>query len=274
MPELPEVHTTIQSLLKAGLIGCTIHDVYVEWPRTVGGNPAVFRSSVIDRRIEAVRRRGKYILIRLQPAGWLVVHLRMSGRLLLTATEPGEYVRSAVKLSDTRWLCLYAPRRFARMEYADSVDLLDRRLGVEPLSEDFDAEELMKLVVGRRTAIKAFLLDQTCIAGIGNIYADESLFTAGIHPLTETRRLKKNDCERLSAAIREVLQRGIGNLGTSLGTGKSNFSLPSGETGRNQEDIRVFRRTGLPCIRCGTPIKRSKAAQRSTHFCPVCQPSL
>ncbi|AFG37167.1 bifunctional DNA-formamidopyrimidine glycosylase/DNA-(apurinic or apyrimidinic site) lyase [Spirochaeta africana] len=272
MPEMPEVHTTIQSLLQAGLAGRRIIGAEVEWPRTVGGDPQGFAGAVRGRRIDGLQRRGKYILLSLaEPAGWLVVHLRMSGRLLLTSDDSGPYIRARLQLDDRRWLCLYAPRRFARMEYRDTLVELLQRLGPEPLEPGFTPDVLAGILAGTRRALKTVLLDQQRIAGIGNIYADEALFEAGLHPQRPAASLQPPEIARLHAAIQSVLHRGIRNLGTSLGHGKANFSLPDGESGRNQEDIRVFRRTGLPCLNCGTPIERMIIGQRSTHYCPACQ---
>ncbi|MFW6363094.1 MAG: bifunctional DNA-formamidopyrimidine glycosylase/DNA-(apurinic or apyrimidinic site) lyase [Spirochaeta sp.] len=274
MPELPEVHITVAALRDAGLVSRLIQGAQVEWPRTVGGDPKAFSAAVAGRRIADIWRRGKYILLQLKgpPAGWIVVHLRMSGRLYLSAETPGEYVRAALNLDDGRFLCLYAPRRFARMEYRQEIESLHTRLGPEPLEPDFSPDILASCFTGTRRAVKTILLDQSRIAGIGNIYADEALFQAEIHPCRAGESLSEAEIAALHAAIVAVLQRGIQNLGTSLGHGKSNFSLPSGEAGRNQEDIRVFRRTGLPCVRCGTTVQRIVVAQRGTHYCPRCQP--
>lgn len=286
MPELPEVHTTIESLRKAGIEGLQIKGCYVERENTVGGDREAFACAVQGRYIGSLQRRGKYILIPLLQrqatdvhdnqtvdgiCGWLQIHLRMSGRLFLADSHETAYVRAALSLCDGRWLCLYAPRRFARMLYSSDFSGLETRLGVEPLSSGFSPELLGQLAVSCRKPVKSFLLDQHRIAGIGNIYADEALFEASIHPLRAAMSLDQSELQRLHHAIIEVLHRGIGNLGTSLGHGKSNFALPDGKSGENQEDIRIFRRTGLPCLRCGTTVERIIIGQRSTHYCPQCQ---
>lgn len=271
MPELPEVHTTIMSLHRDGIIGRRIYDAGVEWARCVGGDAAGFIHSVQGRCIRDLQRRGKYILAGLDPDGWLLIHLRMSGRLLLHRGDVGPYVRAWLLLDDDRRLCLYTPRRFARMQFSAAYPDPLRRLGPEPLAAAFRVEHLQQALSGTRRALKTVLLDQHRIAGIGNIYADEALHAAGLHPLRDPGSLNAAELDRLHAGIQTVLQRGIANLGTSLGHGAANFSLPGGEAGRNQEDIRVFRRTGQPCLVCGTAIQRIIVGQRSTHLCPRCQ---
>ncbi|GAB6089529.1 bifunctional DNA-formamidopyrimidine glycosylase/DNA-(apurinic or apyrimidinic site) lyase [Spirochaeta dissipatitropha] len=294
MPELPEVHTTIESLRKAGIEGLEITGSYVERENTVGGDKQAFARAVQGMYIGPLQRRGKYILIPLlqmrptdkpgdksgakpanlhgdKPGGWLQIHLRMSGRLFLADSYETAYVRAALALDDGRRLCLYAPRRFARMLYSADLADVESRLGVEPLSPDFSPELLGQLAAASRKPIKSFLLDQRRIAGVGNIYADEALFEASIHPLRTAQSLEPSELLGLHHAIIEVLNRGIGNLGTSLGHGKANFTLPDGNSGKNQEDIRVFRRTGLPCLRCGTIVERIIVGQRATHYCPRCQ---
>ncbi len=274
MPELPEVQTVIDSLLAKDICGRKIVQVFSERKNTVGGDIATFGNAVVGHEIQSIRRRGKYIFVQMNPAGWIVIHLRMSGRLFLAPNHELPYVRAAVQLNDASWLCLYDPRRFARMEFFSDIKPLDARLGIEPLSDACTTEALQKVLQTGSTspvAIKVRLLDQQRIAGIGNIYADEALFEAGIHPAFPASSLSTNEIDRLRQAIQTVLRRGLENLGTSLGDGRTNFSLPDGERGRNQEDIRVFRRTGLPCLRCGFRIERIRLGGRSTHFCPVCQ---
>lgn len=280
MPELPEVHTVIEDLRAAGLVGMRIRGTVVSWERTVGGDVDVFSSRVTGRRIAALSRRGKYIRADLSGGVSLLVHLRMSGRLFLeekTAPLSGyERVRLLLeedhpRVRNDRELRFHDPRKFGRMvATADPGTILDA-LGIEPLSSAFDEAYLATLLVGRRR-IKPLLLDQTVIAGLGNIYVDEALWHARIHPLTPASSLERSEIAALAAAVPLVLRRGIRNLGTSLGSGKSNFYLPNRATqARNQEELAVFRRTGLPCPRCGTAIERLIVAQRSSHVCPSCQ---
>ncbi len=280
MPELPEVHTVVEDLRAAGLIGARILRADVSWERTVGGDPEAFCSAVTARRIDAVSRRGKYIRADLSGGMSLLVHLRMSGRLFLeneSAPRTG-YERVSLLLEEERSgrtsrreLRFHDPRKFARMIATSHPDTILDTLGIEPLGADFDEATLATLLTGRRR-IKPLLLDQTVIAGLGNIYVDEALWHARIHPLRSASSLTEREITALAEAIPLVLRRGIRNLGTSLGSGKSNFYFPDRTTqARNQEELRVFRRTGLPCPRCGETIERLVVAQRSSHVCPVCQ---
>lgn len=277
MPELPEVETVRRTLIADGLIGLRVQTARVGWDRSVGGSAETFRCAIEGARFVGLDRRGKYLIADMEVHGadgrrYLVMHLRMSGRLYLcdaTQRESG-YERVVIKLDDGREMRFHDPRKFGRMTVERSRQSIDARLGVEPLSTTFTREHLVASLSGRRGAIKPFLLAQYPIAGLGNIYADEALFEAGIHPLRQAGSLSAAESVALHAAIRSVLQRGIDNLGTALGHGLGNFVLPT--RARNQEDIRVFRRTGEPCVVCGERIARIVVGQRGTHFCPQCQP--
>lgn len=280
MPELPEVETVVRDLSAAGLPGRRIVNVHVAWQRTVGGDGAAFVRMAAGRIIESIGRRGKWIVM---PVGGptLLAHLRMSGRLYLRAPDesPTGYERTTLALDDGRLLDFYDPRKFGRLVVTERPESILEPLGPEPLDERTTHEVLAQRLRRSRRAVKTQLLDQTVIAGLGNIYVDEALFDAGINPTRPGTSLDDRETERLHASIRLVLERGIANLGTSLGTGKSNFVLPGargaagGSTGaRNQESLQVFRRTGEPCPRCGTPIVRIIIGQRATHLCPLCQP--
>ncbi len=278
MPELPEVHTTIQDLLQGGLPGSRITSVDVQWPRTVGGNEEAFTHAILNRRIFQLRRRGKYIILELDAGSGILVHLRMSGRLYLCDPEAPPTGYERVKLGITRTdgstaeLRFHVPRKFGRMIFTADVNQAVSHVGIEPLSPDFDHRVLSQILAGRTRRIKPLLLDQTVIAGLGNIYTDEALWEARIHPLRPADSLDTREVTALADAIREVLTRGIRNLGTSLGAGASNFVFPGKEVqAHNQEDLRVFQKTGTPCPRCGTTIKRIIVAQRSSHVCPRCQ---
>jgi formamidopyrimidine-DNA glycosylase len=278
MPELPEVHTTIQQLTRDGLQGLQIVSVEVRWPRTVGGNEEAFARSVTGRHITGIRRRGKYIILELDSGGAILVHLRMSGRLYMCAPDDPKtgYERVTVSLTgDTRAgaeLRFHVPRKFGRMIFAADAHHATSHLGIEPISPEFHSGTLATIVANRRRRLKPLLLDQTVIAGLGNIYTDEALWEAKIHPMRSADSLTTDEIEALAEAIPAVLQRGIRNLGTSLGSGVSDFVFPGQqEQAHNQEDLRVFQRTGAPCRRCGTAIQRIIVAQRSSHICPVCQ---
>lgn len=275
MPELPEVETTIVSLRNRGIIGARVADVECGWARTVGGDPAVFTTAVAGRRFVSVQRRGKFIRMALDDGSELVAHLRMSGRLWLTdeGTPRSGYERVILRLDGGRDLRFHDPRKFGRFVHCTAPLASLAELGPEPLAAAFTARDLSQRLAGRRRAIKPLLLDQTIVAGLGNIYCDEALWEARIHPLRAAHTLSPEETAGLHRAIRRVLRRGIANLGTSLGTGLTNFRLPDSgdEDPHNQEDLRAYRRTGLPCRRCGTPIERIVVAQRSSHVCPLCQ---
>lgn len=275
MPELPEVQTTVDNLIASGIIGEQIVAAEVGWPRTVGGDSPAFAAAVRGRRIAALTRRGKYIIFALHAPLWAICHLRMSGRLqLVAASEPrGGYERLVLRCATGRELRFVDPRKFGRFLLSTDPALILGKLGPEPLAQDFTAEVLRAALGGRRRALKPTLLDQGVIAGLGNIYADEALFCARLHPLRRADSLAAAEVRMLHDAIQRVLRQGLANLGVSLGTGHSNFRLPNGASGGNQEALRVFRRTGLPCRQCATPIQRIVVAQRSTHFCPRCQPA-
>jgi len=277
MPELPEVHTTIEDLKAHGVVGMTITAVEVYWERTVGGNAEAFTEAVTDRSISGVRRRGKYIIIELDSGAAILAHLRMSGRLYVSEVDAPRSGYERVILFVARpdqsgELRFHVPRKFGRMIWAADPDLAVAHVGIEPLSPAFGASSLATILTGRTRRLKALLLDQTIIAGLGNIYTDEALWDAGLHPSRPAGSLSPEEVDALATAIRAVLTRGITNLGTSLGSGASNFIFPGKEVqAHNQEDLRVFQRTGSPCRRCGTPIQRIIVAQRSTHICPACQ---
>ncbi len=303
MPELPEVQSTIDALRHAGLPGEVIAAVEVGWPRTVGGDVDTFCGAVVGRSVCEIGRRGKFIVLCLtlapraattEPAspgtanfvrspddspgperGWMLCHLRMSGRLhLVAADEPREgYERVVLHFASGRELRFVDPRKFGRLLCVSDPEAALSHLGLEPLDDSFTPRKLHQALGGRRRAIKPTLLDQGVIAGLGNIYVDEALFAARIHPLRRADSLSPDDIVALHTAIQQVLRLGLSNLGVSLGYGKSNFRLPNGASGDNREALQVFRRTGLPCPVCGHPVERLIVAQRSTHLCPRCQPA-
>lgn len=278
MPELPEVETVRRDLIAARLPGRTIADLSASWPRSVYEREPALRAALIGSRFALPRRRGKYLLFPFDGgpamARTLVVHLRMSGRLWLVAPEADDsgYTRVRIALDDGRELRLHDPRKFARVSLVADAERDLPPLGVEPLDPSFTPETFRSAIEGRRGALKPLLLGQRVVAGLGNIYVDEALWEARLHPLRRVDALSPAEAARLAEAIVTVLKRGVANLGTSLGSGKTNFALPGlGRLPRNQEELRVFRRTGAPCPRCATPIERTVVGQRSTHLCPTCQ---
>lgn len=276
MPELPEVEAVRRGLVDGGLPGSRIVDVKVQWARTVGGDAARFGRAVRGRRFGALERRGKYLIMLLEGGGAIVAHLRMSGRLSIApqAEPPSGYERVAVVLDGARELRFHDPRKFGRFEVHDDLgSSAVASLAREPLGSEFTVAHVRRYAAGRRRMLKPLLLDQRAMAaGIGNIYADEALWAARLHPCRRSDTLTGAEAARLHAAVREVLERGVRNAGTSLGKGKGNFLLPGGEGGGNQEELKVFRRTGLECPRCRrAAVERLVVGQRATHICPRCQ---
>lgn len=275
MPELPEVETVVNDLRATGLEGHTIRAVRVCWPRTVAPlTPAAFCCRVRGTRITALRRRGKFIVCELSSGARLLTHLRMTGRLdVVPAHAPhDEHERVVMTLDNGCELRFHDPRKFGRMLLIPPApDPLDA-LGPEPLDPTLTPAIFAGRLRATRRMLKPLLLDQAFIAGVGNIYADEALWRAKLHPRRISNTLTRADARRLLEAIRIVLRRGIRNLGTSLGDGHANFTSATQRKGRNQELLRVYQQTGQPCARCGGAITRIVVGQRGTHLCPRCQP--
>ncbi|HEX8981202.1 MAG TPA: bifunctional DNA-formamidopyrimidine glycosylase/DNA-(apurinic or apyrimidinic site) lyase [Ktedonobacterales bacterium] len=272
MPELPEVEYVARQL-RATLPGRRFTDVEIRWERSIEGMaPEEFRAEVIGQTVTQVGRRAKYLLLTLDDGRLLIVHRRMSGNLLLTAANAPEplYARVLFTLDDGRRLIYSDPRKFGRIALAapDALPTRFNDLGPEPLEADFTPDALAARLAGRKTAIKATLLNQTVVAGLGNIYADEALFRARIHPLRPAGALTEDEVARLHAGVQGALTTGIAHGGTTFGRHRDIYD----EAGVNLEHVEVYRRAGQPCLRCGAPIERIIVAQRSTHFCPQCQP--
>ncbi|HEX8995260.1 MAG TPA: bifunctional DNA-formamidopyrimidine glycosylase/DNA-(apurinic or apyrimidinic site) lyase [Ktedonobacterales bacterium] len=272
MPELPEVEYVARQLRET-LLGRRIVAVDVRWERSIQGMaPEEFVAEARDRTVREVGRRAKYLLLTLDDGRLLIIHRRMSGNLLLwNQSEPEPlYARVIFTLDDGRRLVYTDPRKFGRIALAtlDTLPAAFASLGPEPLEADFTPETLAARLAGQARAIKATLLDQTVVAGLGNIYADESLFRAGIHPLRPASSLTAEEVTRLHAGIQGALTTGIAHGGTTFGRHRDIYN----EAGVNLEHVEVYRRAGQPCLRCGAPIERIVVAQRGTHFCPQCQP--
>jgi formamidopyrimidine-DNA glycosylase len=281
MPELPEVETYVRDLApllaRKRILGATVH-----WPRTIA-HPAAqdFPRVVAGERFATFGRRGKYMLFGMESGQSLIVHLRMTGELRLhpanatvDATE-GDTVDAhthvILPLDSGEALHYRDQRKFGRIWLVGDVETVLHKLGPEPLGGDFTPEGLAQQLHGRTASVKALLLDQSIVAGVGNIYADEALFHAGIHPRRGGGSLNEEEIRRLHASVRWAIQRGIDLRGSTLGRGPQNYTPPNGIPGEAQDAHQVFRRTDLPCPRCGSPIQRIALAQRSTHFCPRCQ---
>jgi formamidopyrimidine-DNA glycosylase len=274
MPELPEVETIARDLNAAGVPGKTLTCARVYWDRTIA-EPSVteFCRRIAKKQISGVGRRGKFLVFDFTGGGHLLVHLRMSGRLHLARSAaqrlPHEHV--ALAFADGSELRFHDTRKFGRVYLVDDAEAILGRLGPEPLDPLFTPRALYEGMRKRRRRVKPLLLDQGFVAGLGNIYTDEALWEAKIHPLRTSDSLSPKEAGALHAAIRKVLRRGIKNRGTSLGTGKANFYSVGRRRGRNRDELKVFRRTGDACPRCAAKIKRIIVGQRSTHLCPRCQ---
>lgn len=269
MPELPEVEVTRRSFAER-ISGSRVLDVAMgkplRWP--MGCSPL----SLIGREVRAVDRRGKYLLIGLDQ-GLLLIHLGMSGSLQFAVAMPERGAHDHFELHTSRGvLRLHDPRRFGAVVYADSLDdpraqKLLGRLGVEPLEAGFDPRSFHLALRQRRTSIKQALLAGNIVVGVGNIYASEALFLAGIRPTLRSDRLSGPRAVRLHAAVIGVLQRALALGGSTL----RDFSSADGQSGHFQLDAMVYGREGQPCRACGTPIRQLRQGQRSTFFCPTCQ---
>lgn len=305
MPELPEVEYTARQL-RASIVGATIAQTHVFWGRTlVRPDLEDFLAQIAERRIEGVRRRGKFLLLDLSGDLFLSIHRRMTGNLLLlppgwcidttlqqsdplawntrgpsfhleNAAEENsyshetEYCRLCFDLADGRRLLYTDPRKFGRIGLwlREGEQKLFEELGPEPLGEEFTLARLTEGLMRHRTGVKQALLNQHVVAGVGNIYADEALFYAQIHPSRRSDSLSPDEIGLLREGIVAVLSRSIEHGGTSF----NDYRDLWGEAGDNYNHVCVYQQDGQPCKRCGTIIERIVIAQRSTHFCPRCQP--
>jgi formamidopyrimidine-DNA glycosylase len=272
MPELPEVETITRLLREGGegqpsLLGCTIRDFDLLWPDTLAEPPPKqFRRLIIGQEFKAIDRRGKYLVFDLSEHH-LLIHLRMSGDILVGEGEQplGKYSRLALYMENGVQLSFNDARKFGRAWLVDDPQRILGKLGPEPLDESFTAEAFHQRLQARRRQLKPLLLDQSFLAGLGNIYVDEALHLARLHPLTIANALTRAQAGELLAAIRQVLREGIRRNGSSI-----DWVYRGGDF---QNQFRAYQRTGEPCPECGTPIERTVVGQRSTHICPQCQPS-
>lgn len=273
MPELPEVETITREMREAHIEGRSILKVCSFWPGVHAPYSAEkFNARLAKQTIKKIDRRGKYIVITLSK-NVLLIHLRMTGKFsILEHDEPPlkhEHVR--LYLDDGRMLRYEDQRKFGRWALVEIGENTFSHLGLEPLSPEFTLEAFKACILGKRVQAKPFLLNQKYIAGMGNIYVDEALWEAKIHPQRLINTLTEKEIKDLHKAIPKVLEKGIKNLGTSLGASRANYFSVSGRRGGNQYQLNVFRQEGLPCPRCSTIVKKIKIAQRGTHFCPNCQ---
>ena len=277
MPELPEVET-VRRDLEARIIGRRIRSCVISpgAPRLVQFvTPAEFCRQLTDRIVVGLRRRGKYLIIDLDDGRAWVLHRRMSGNVLYRrpSDPPDNYTRAVFALDDgheLRWTDL---RKFGTMWLVEDATMVMEALGPEPLDAAF-TPEVLRDRAGRRTApIKSVILDQRVLAGMGNLYTDEALHYAKIHPLRPANKLKPEDWRRLHAGIVEALRMGIAARGSSLGSTLRDHINVDGAPGHNQETVRAYGREAQPCFNCGSALRRIKVGGRSSVFCPKCQPA-
>jgi formamidopyrimidine-DNA glycosylase len=270
MPELPEVETVARGL-HPELSGRSIIAAAADWPRTIVYPPIdEFLARVAGRSIQSVGRRGKYVIIRLDQ-GHLLIHLKMSGRLQVTPSDDplDKHTHTIFDLDDGRQLRFHDVRKFGRVYLVDTPETVTSKLGPEPLADELTLDAFRELLAPRSGRLKSLLLNQAFLAGLGNIYADEALFVARLHPLRKADTLTLDEEEALYGAIRLVLARAIAGRGTTLDD--QGYRDASGQAGSFQEQIAVYGRTGAPCATCRNPIERIVVGGRSTHFCPRCQ---
>ena len=273
MPELPEVET-IRLALEPHVVGRRFERVEIFDPRLVRPfEPSRVAAELEGERVAALERRGKYLVVRFESGRVLLIHLRMTGSLRHAARhslEDDPHRRAVVTLDDGSDVAYRDVRRFGTWHLLEPHELdpyLAQRLGREPLDSGFTARRLAERLDGRKAPVKAALLDQRTVAGLGNIYVDEALWRARLHPLRQAGSLDGDETARLTKGIRQALRAAIAQQGASL----RDYSTPDGRRGRMQERFRVYDREGEPCPRCGTPIEKIRIAGRGTWYCPACQ---
>lgn len=285
MPELPEIETIVGELKRA-LKGAVVLDAVFSRPKLIKGiSYPTFRKNLRGRKIQKIERKAKYILLHLSGGKTLILHLGMTGRLLLhpkkekgqvvnlktKKKEPDRFVRGQFFLNKNRVLSFSDLRLFGRVYLIDTAQVFKKepikKLGIDPLSKSFTYSLFAEQLKKRKGRVKVVLMDQTFLAGIGNIYSDEILFEAKIHPLAPVQKLKPAQIKALYSAIKKILKKGVKYRGTS----DSDYFDLRGEMGSFQKHLRVYRQTGKPCPRCKKKIERIKIAGRSAHFCPQCQ---
>ncbi len=275
MPELPEVETIVRQL-RNKLIGQIIWKVKIlrpsQWKATTANR---VRRKLKNKKIMSVNRRAKFIIFNFDDSSQLVIHLRMTGKLIWSEKNSvmDDYARTIFSFASGACLSFNDTRALGALELFEGAqkNTWQKKLGIEPLSENWNVAELKKITSTSKLDIKSFLLDQTKIAGVGNIYANEILFLSDIHPERRANTLTEKEVGQLYQNIPQVLQLAIDKMGTSLGHGKQNFRSLNNMEGGFQDMIRVYDRENEPCVKCGSPIIRIKQKGRSSYFCRVCQ---
>ena len=271
MPELPEVETVVRGL-RSQIVGETIDRVEILHPTLiVQGDRKAFRDRLLERTIHDVTRRAKFLCFHLSPKGYLLGHLRMTGKFVVTETEPSldKHQRVRFRFQSGRWMVFSDVRCFGTLEALDTLEESPAlaNLGLEPLSSKFTPDSLRNPFQRTSRNIKSMLLDQRVVVGIGNIYASEILYRIGVHPERPAQQVRSKERKQLVATTKFVLQEAIAMNGTSI----SDFRRVDDKTGEFQDFLRVYGKDGSPCPTCGTPIQRIVQQQRSSFFCPACQ---
>lgn len=270
MPELPEVETIARQLIASGLEGLTIEALQVDWEKTVAPfSGTEFSTHLCGCTLKHIGRYGKWLMFGLSSGKTVMIHLRMSGSF---SFEAGAHDRLCITFEGGRKLYYADPRKFGRWRLVDQPEQIVGTLGPDALTPEFTLAGFQEALSGKTRMIKAVLLDQSIVAGIGNIYADEALWLAKIHPQQPSETLTATECKRLHQAVQQVLQEGVKNRGTSLGDGKSNYRDVEGVAGGNGAEVQAYGRSGKPCHGCGKPLEKITVAQRSTTYCKRCQP--
>jgi formamidopyrimidine-DNA glycosylase len=271
VPELPEVETLSRDLEHL-LIGAEFLLIEVLWDGAVEMPDAgELQRQLPGRKVMGVTRRGKFVVMALSGPSNLLIHLRMSGQLHVVSpeVEPDRYARVVFRFTDRRQLIFSDVRKFGRVYWTTDLNDVLGHLGPEPLDDQFTATAFFALCSAHRGAIKPMLLNQRKLAGLGNIYCDEALFLARLHPQRKANSLSRWESDRLHEAIRQVLRQAIDNRGTTLPDER--YRDAKGQPGNNAESLLVYQRAGEPCCRCSTPIRRIVVGGRGTHLCPCCQ---
>jgi formamidopyrimidine-DNA glycosylase len=271
MPELPEVETVVRELREgapkrgASVVGQTITRVTVKWPGHIARpSPRALQKRLRGQRIEGISRRGKYLVFQLTSDA-LLIHLKMTGHLEVVngRARPDKHAHTLFHFADGSHLRFRDTRKFGKVFLVSQSEEVTGHLGPEPLARSFTAKKLGQMLVGKRRLLKPLLMDQTFIAGLGNIYTDEALHRARLHPLRRSESLRPEEVSALWRSIRRVLRQGIRYNGASIDWAY--------QGGGFQNYVQVYDRANEPCDNCGTPIRRILVGQRSTYFCPKCQ---
>lgn len=264
MPELPEVEVIRKELIPL-LTGQILGTPRIFWPKSFINDAT---ESISGKSVSDIGRQGKYLVIILS-SGYLVVHLRMTGQLMVVNEKPSEkkHLQVVIPMKSGKYLVYFDSRKFGRIIHVDDLKTVLKNTGVDALSPEFTPELFRMMLKKKNRMIKSFLMDQSQIAGLGNIYVDESLFRSGIHPKMISSRISAKKVDKLFNAIRDTLRNSIGKMGTTI----SDYKTTGGGFGGYQNYLQVYGKAGKPCPVCGTVIRKIRMNNRGTHFCPACQ---